>query len=51
VHFLRFKLDEATAAGVREGGPLAMGVDHELYTETVDPVPEAIARSLSNDLG
>ncbi len=50
VHFLRFKLDEATAACVRGGGPFAMGVDHELYTETVDPVPGALAESLSNDL-
>lgn len=50
VHFLRFKLDEANADGIRRGGPLAMGVDHELYTEIVDPVPEALARSLANDL-
>ncbi len=50
VHFLRFKLDGTTAQSVRDGGKLAMGVDHELYTETVDPVPEALARSLANDL-
>ena len=50
VHFLNFKLDGGTAQSVRDGGKLAMGVDHELYTETVDPVPEALARSLANDL-
>ena len=50
VHFLRFKLDGATAESVREGAKLAMGVAHDLYTETVDPVPEALALSLANDL-
>ena len=50
VHFLRFKLDAATADSIRGGGPLAMGVDHELYSETVDPVDEATALSLANDL-
>ena len=50
VHFLRFKLDGATAQSVQGGGKLAMGVDHEHYTETVDPVPDALARSLANDL-
>ena len=50
VHFLRFKLDEATAGSVRSGGPFALGVDHDLYAETVDPVPEATAASLANDL-
>ncbi len=50
VHFLSFKLDEATAESVRGGDPFAMGVDHELYSETVDPVPEAVSQSLSNDL-
>lgn len=50
VHFLRIKLDEATAETVRGGGPFAMGVDHEVYSEAVDPVPGALAESLSNDL-
>lgn len=50
VHFLSFDLDPGTADGIRNGRPLAMGVDHELYTETVDLVPEALARSLANDL-
>lgn len=50
VHFLRFKLDGPTAQTVREGESLAMGVDHALYSETVDPVPEALVHSLANDL-
>jgi len=50
VHFLRFDLDDRTAESIRNAAPLAMGVDHELYTETVDPVPEVLSRSLANDL-
>ena len=50
VHFLRFDLDEKTADSIRNAEPLAMGVDHVHYSETVDPVPEALSRSLANDL-
>lgn len=50
VHFLRFDLDEGTAENIRNAEHLAMGVDHELYSETVDPVPEVLVQSLSNDL-
>ncbi len=50
VHFLRFKLDESTAKSMRDGASLAMGVDYQLYNEALDPVPEAVAASLANDL-
>ena len=50
VHFLRFDLDDRSADAVRDGQAVAMGVDHDLYSETVDPVPAAFAESLANDL-
>jgi len=50
VHFLRFELDDAARKALASGGRVAMGVDHELYDETVDPIPEPLAKSLSRDL-
>jgi len=50
VHFLRFELDEAVRKALASGGRVAMGVDHERYDETVDPLPQALAKSLARDL-
>ncbi len=50
VHFVRFDLSAGMAAAAKAGAALAAGVDHERYTETVDPIPEAVRRSLVNDL-
>ena len=50
VHFLRFELTPAMVAAVKQGGAIAMGIEHETYSHTVDAVPEAVRRSLANDL-
>jgi hypothetical protein len=50
VHFLRFELSQAMVAAVKEGAPIAMGIDHEAYTHTVAAVPENVRRSLAGDL-
>ncbi len=50
VHFLRFELSPAMVAAVKQGAPIAMGIDHEAYTHTVAAVPENVRRSLARDL-
>lgn len=50
VHFLRFDLDAETAENVCDARSFAMGVDHDLYSHTVDPVPDILRQSLANDL-
>jgi hypothetical protein len=50
VHFLRFELSPATVAAVKQGAPIAMGIDHEAYTHTVAAVPENVRRSLAGEL-
>jgi hypothetical protein len=50
VHFLRFELDAAMRAALKDGARLAMGVDHAAYRATLDPVPAAIRDSLAGDL-
>jgi hypothetical protein len=50
VHFLRFELSPAMIQAVKDGAPLAIGVDHARYTYTVDPLPQAVRDSLAADL-
>lgn len=50
VHFLRFELTPGMIAALRQGAPLAAGIDHPAYTHTVDPVPENIRQALLADL-
>jgi len=50
VHFLRFDLTPAIVAAVKQGAAIAVGIEHEVYTHTVDAVPENVRRSLINDL-
>lgn len=49
VHFLRFEFPASIIDFAKAGAPLAIGVDHELYLETVDPVAEPIRQALVND--
>jgi hypothetical protein len=49
VHFLRFELDPATIAAVREGADVKMGIDHEAMDCEVT-LSDATRRSLINDL-
>jgi hypothetical protein len=50
VHFLRFDLSAPMCAQVKDGAPIALGVDHENYAHEVDPVPQPIRDSLAKDL-
>jgi hypothetical protein len=49
VHFLRFELDPATIAAVKEGADVKMGIDHEEMNCEVT-LSDATRRSLINDL-
>jgi hypothetical protein len=50
VHFLRFELTSDMVKAVKQGAPIAMGIDHLAYTHQVDPVPQAVRDSLAQDL-
>lgn len=50
VHFLRFPLNQAMAAALHAGASLSMGVDHPEYNCHLEQVPEALRRSLCEDL-
>lgn len=50
VHFLRFELDAGMKQALRQGSPLAVGIDHPAYAAAVDPVPAATRQSLLGDL-
>ncbi len=49
VHFLRFEFTDEMIGALRQGAGLSFGVDHEHFTESVDPVPEATRKSLLAD--
>lgn len=50
VHFLRFELTPAMVAAVKQGAAIGMGIEHDVYTYTVEAVPENVRRSLAADL-
>jgi len=50
VHFLRFELTPAMTAAAKAGAAISIGVDHEQYRHTVEPVPEASRAALVADL-
>ena len=50
VHFLRFELTPAMAEAATAGAALAIGIDHEAYRHTVEPLPEASRAALVRDL-
>ena len=50
VHFLRFELEPAMIAALKKGAALAVGVDHENYSEHADPLPDAVRDALAADL-
>jgi Protein of unknown function (DUF3501) len=50
VHFLRFELSAPMIQHVHAGAALAAGIDHAHYRHSVEPLPEALRRSLSADL-
>ena len=50
VHFLRFELDRAMVADLRDGALLAAGIDHPGYQVEVRPVTNQLRASLLGDL-
>ena len=50
VHFLRFELSGAMAAGLKGGAALSIGIDHPNYQHQISPVPENIRAALASDL-
>ena len=50
VHFLRFELSPDMITALHKGAPITAGIDHPVYTHTVDPVPENIRQALLADL-
>ena len=49
VHFLRFELTAPMIAALRGGAALGVGIDHERYQHTIQPVREASRTSLIAD--
>jgi hypothetical protein len=49
VHFLRFEFTPAMIAALRDGAPLAVGVDHPEYRAAIDPLPEPTRAALLRD--
>jgi Protein of unknown function (DUF3501) len=49
VHFLRFEFDAAAVVALREGAPLAAGVDHPNYSERIDTLPKQAVAALLRD--
>jgi hypothetical protein len=50
VHFLRFELSPEMIAAAKTGAPLSLGVDHDAYRHSIDPLPEPVRASLAGDL-
>lgn len=51
VHFLRFELTADMVQAAKSGAAIAMGVDHEHYTQDIGAVPENVRAALAGDLG
>jgi len=50
VHFLRFELTSDMIRAAKAGTAIALGIDHDAYRHTLDPVPAAVRESLAADL-
>ena len=50
VHFMRFELEPAMIAAVKQGAAISVGIDHPNYTHSVSPVPENYRKVFVNDL-
>ncbi len=49
VHFLRFELTPAMISALRGGASVSVGIDHEHYRHSIEPVREACRISLMAD--
>lgn len=50
VHFLRFELTAEQVQALKDGAPLAAGIDHDVYQVEIRPVADNIRNSLLSDL-
>lgn len=50
VHFLRLELSPEMVDAAKAGAAIAVGVEHQAYAHSVDPVNEALRESLVEDL-
>jgi hypothetical protein len=50
VHFLRFDLTPDMCEAVKQGAPIAAGVDHDAYSASVEALPDATRDSLASDI-
>lgn len=50
VHFLRFELPKEFVASVKNGDAISIGIEHENYNFSVDPIQEQTRASLAADL-
>jgi hypothetical protein len=50
VHFMRFQLTPEMASAVKKGAAIAIGIDHDAYRHSVEPLPQNIRDSLAADL-
>lgn len=50
VHFVRFELTPEMLAAAKNGSDISVGINHDLYSHSVEPVPPAVRASLLADL-
>ena len=50
VHFLRFELSASMVEAMKSGASLSIGVDHQSYRHSVNPLPAAVRDALCRDL-
>ena len=50
VHFLRFELSASMVEAMKSGAFLSMGVDHDNYRHSLNPVPAPVRDALRRDL-
>lgn len=50
VHFLRFELSPSMVEAMKSGGSLSIGVDHDQYRHSVNPLPTPVRDALRKDL-
>jgi hypothetical protein len=50
VHFLRFELAPTMVAAAKGGAAISIGMDHDAYRHSIDPLPQVARDALVRDL-
>jgi hypothetical protein len=50
VHFMRFELSAPMSEAAKSGAAISIGIDHENYRYSVEPLPQPVRDSLVKDL-